>query len=166
MWRKLHVLPVCGMAGMGLQLAILGSAVRLTVDCNREPGLQKCGLFLRPIAKILCTFWMWATSWQNQQNGLYAQRRLISAWTSAQSDQSSHCTQWVAEDQVFLHADSEDSDQTGQTGCKSHFVGFVMRQLMYTLQLSRLALRASLTANPGVHPHIFHWDWWCAFFHW
>ena len=28
--------------------------------------------------------------------------------------ESSLCTQWVAEDPRFLHADSEDSDQTGQ----------------------------------------------------
>ena len=31
-----------------------------------------------------------------------------------QSDQSSLCTQWVAKDPIFLHVDSEDSDQTGQ----------------------------------------------------
>ena len=43
------------MAGLGLELAILRSAVRLTVDCAREPGLQKCGLFLRPVGKI----WMY-----------------------------------------------------------------------------------------------------------
>ena len=42
------------------------------------------------------------------------QRRLRSAWPSAQSDQSLLCTQWVAKDPSFLHADSEDSDQTGQ----------------------------------------------------
>ena len=30
----------------------------------------------------------WAASWQNQQNGMCAQRRLRSAWASAQSDQS------------------------------------------------------------------------------
>ena len=30
----------------------------------------------------------WATAWQNQQYGLCAQRRLISAWASAQSDLS------------------------------------------------------------------------------
>ena len=29
--------------------------------------------------------------------------------------ESSLCTQWVAKDPMFLHADSEDSDQTGQT---------------------------------------------------
>ena len=34
------------------------------------------------------------------------------AWASAQSDQSSLCTQWVAKDPSFLLADSEDSDQT------------------------------------------------------
>ena len=36
-----------------------------------------------------------------------------SAWASAQSDQSSLSAQWVARDARFLHADSEDSDQTG-----------------------------------------------------
>ena len=30
----------------------------------------------------------WATSWQNQQNGMRAQQRLRSAWASTQSDQS------------------------------------------------------------------------------
>ena len=33
----------------------------------------------------------WATSWQNQQSGMCAQRRLRSAWASAQSDQSLRC---------------------------------------------------------------------------
>ena len=69
---------------------------------------------------------------------------------------------------MFFHADSEDSDQTGRmprlicvfSGRNSHFVGFLMRRLMYTLQLSRLASRASLTADAGVagstpaRPHI------------
>ena len=39
---------------------------------------------------------------------LCTQRRLKSAWASAQSDQSSLCAQWVAKDSSFLHADSED----------------------------------------------------------
>ena len=50
-------------------------------------------------------------------------------------------TQWVAKDTMFLHADSEDSDQTqrmarltcifaGRTG---HSVGFVMWRLKYCL---------------------------------
>ena len=32
--------------------------------------------------------YIWTASWQNQQNGICAQRRLRSAWASAQSDQS------------------------------------------------------------------------------
>ena len=49
---------------------------------------------------------------------------------------TSLCTQWVDNDPMFLHADSEDSDQTGprltwvfarRTG---HFVGFVNLQLI------------------------------------
>ena len=69
---------------------------------------------------------------------------------------------------MFLHADSEDSDQTERmsrlicvfTGRNGHFAGFVMRRLMYTLQPSRLPSRASLTADQGVagstpaRPHI------------
>ena len=63
-----------------------------------------------------------------------AQRGLRSAWASAQSGQSSLCAQWVAKDTSFLHADSEDSDQTEWMprlilvfiGCIWHFVGFVM----------------------------------------
>ena len=52
--------------------------------------------------------------------------------------ESSLCTLWVAKDPLFLHADSEDSDQTlrmprliwvfaGHTG---HFVGFVLQWLI------------------------------------
>ena len=48
-----------------------------------------------------------------KQTMLCTQRRLTSAWASAQSDQSSLCAQWVAKGPSFLHADSEDSDQTG-----------------------------------------------------
>ena len=48
-----------------------------------------------------------------------------------QSDQSSLCTQGVAKDPRFLHADSKHSDQTGLmprliwvfAGCTGHFVG-------------------------------------------
>ena len=57
-------------------------------------------------------FAQWAASWQNQQNDMCAQRRLRSAWASAQSDQSSLCAQWVAKDPSFLHADSEDSESS------------------------------------------------------
>ena len=49
------------------------------------------------------------------------------------------CAQWVAKDLSFLHADSEDSDQTGRMprlvwvfgGRIGHFVGFVMRRLIW-----------------------------------
>ena len=52
--------------------------------------------------------------------------------------ESSLCTKSVAKDQSFLHADSEDSDQTWQmarliwvfAGRTCHFVGFVMRRLI------------------------------------
>ena len=54
--------------------------------------------------------------------------------------ESSLCAQWVAKDPIFLHADSEDSDQTGRmprliwvfAGRTCHVVGFVMRRLIST----------------------------------
>ena len=57
--------------------------------------------------------------------------------------ESSLCAQWEAKDPSFLHADSEDSDQTGRmprliwvfAGGTCHFVGFVMRWLICDLLL-------------------------------
>ena len=77
---------------------------------------------------------IWVDSWQNQQNYLCDQRRLRSAWAQRRLRST-----WVAEDPMFLHADSEDSDQNVRmprliwvfTGRKSHFVGFVMRRLIF-----------------------------------
>ena len=59
--------------------------------------------------------------------------RSPSAWS-----ESSPGTLWIAKDQMLLHADSEDSDQSGQMpwlivvfagGSKGHFVGFVKLRL-------------------------------------
>ena len=60
--------------------------------------------------------------------------------------ESSMCAQLVARDPSFLHADNEDSDQTGRmprliwvfAGRTCHFVGFVMRRLIL---LARFVLR-------------------------
>ena len=50
MRRKLHVQPVCGRAGA------LTSDPWLCSQSARENGLQKCDLFLRPLAKIRMHF--------------------------------------------------------------------------------------------------------------
>ena len=52
---------------------------------------------------------------------------------------SSLCTLWIGKDPTFLHANSDNSDQTGWmprfiwifTGCTGHFAGFVMHRLKY-----------------------------------
>ena len=53
------------------------------------------------------------------------------------------CTQCVAKDPSFLHADSEDSDQTARMPgpiwvccVHNHFTGFVMRRLIYLVVAS------------------------------
>ena len=53
--------------------------------------------------------------------------------------EASLCAQWVGKEPNALHADIEDSDQTGRmprlilvfAGCTCYFVGFVMRRLKW-----------------------------------
>ena len=118
-----------------------------------------------PILRFTAHIWstIWAASWQNQQNGMCAQRRLRSVWASAQSHQSSLCAQWVAKDPSCLHADSKDSDQTGRmprliwvfAGRTCHFVGFVMKRLTLEVQMSQCMRKEYLshrwTANAQVN---------------
>ena len=74
--------------------------------------------FISELSHLKLTFTsikMWAPSWQNQQTDMCAQRRLRSAWASAQSDQSFSLSNWrrvgaLATQRVH----SEDSDQTGR----------------------------------------------------
>ena len=48
---------------------------------------------------------IWAATWQNQQNECVPSIRPV--WS-----ESLLCASWVAKDPNFLHADSEDADQT------------------------------------------------------
>ena len=70
---------------------------------------------------------------------------------SEDSDQPGHPPSWwVAEDPMFLHADSEDSDQTGRMsrliwvfgGRRGHFVGLVARRLYKSEPCSKKVLNA------------------------
>ena len=90
-------------------------------------------LLLPYFVKKKKTFWIswiqWATSWQNQQNGMCAQQRLRSAWASAQSDQSS-LSAWIS----YPLSTQRRLIRLGRWpgwvfAGLSHFVGFVMRWL-------------------------------------
>ena len=79
------------------------------------------------------------------------------------------CAQWVAKDPSFLHADNEDSDQSGRmlrlncvfAGRTCHFVGFVMRRLKSyneTLSMRKLMMSCNLSSSEkdrvwGTLPH-------------
>ena len=86
----------------------------------------------------------WTATWQNQRSGMCAQRRLRSAWASAQSDQRLRC---LHEETHWAH--TEGTDQTGwmprltwvfarRTG---HFVGFIMLQLKCQQSVFELVFR-------------------------
>ena len=77
--------------------------------------------------------------------------------SSTQSDQSLLCTQWVAKDPRFLHADSIDSDQNGQmprlirdfAGRTDQFVGFVVLWLIAVSLFSSVFLSEGLYMEPS-----------------
>ena len=112
-----------------------------------EVGLMCCWTKWSNHSKLKhCTFcWassqkiIWAASWQNQQNGICTQRRVGSAWASAESDQSLCCLHEESGSLATHWAHSEDCDQIGRVprliwvfaGCTDHFVDFVMRWLNY-----------------------------------
>ena len=96
------------------------------------PRVYSFRLFVRPfIYSLVCTSVLFVELLQsftcNQQNDLFAQRRL--------------CTQWVAKSARFFMRTAK-TDQTGQMPrliCVfllriSHFVGFVMRLLRYWMK--------------------------------
>ena len=81
-----------------------------------------------PMKTLIHVLSLWSLSWPAALSWLHisrvmtkptkwvcAQRRLSSAWRIRSVwSESSLCAQWVAKYPRFLHADSEDSDQTGQ----------------------------------------------------
>ena len=92
--------------------------------------------------EVEITFLNWAAAWQNKQNNLCAQRRLISLTRVL----AMRCKD--SQGPSASYADSEDSDQTGRmpslilvfAGRSGHFVGFVMRQLIsYLIILSNIS---------------------------
>ena len=58
-------------------------------------------------------FFIWAASWQNQQNGMCPAKTQISLVIRPIWPESLMCAHCVAKGPSFLHADSEDSEQTG-----------------------------------------------------
>ena len=76
---------------------------------------------------------------QNQQKDMCTQRKLGSAWTSAQSDQSSVCALQVDKDTTLIHADSEDFDQKAdQSLCWVYrsFAVHLLRPILFTYSLN------------------------------
>ena len=90
----------------------------------------------------------WPVHWQKTQINLV----ICPAWS-----ESSLCTQWVAKDPRFLHADSEDSEKIGWvprlngvfTRRTYHFVGFVKRRLIYTYRLVLSCCTSCWTGSQG-----------------
>ena len=67
---------------------------------------------MRPLfAYVISTLLSWVGSYEPPHDKT---NKMTLRPAKIQSNQSSLCAQWVAKDPSFLHADSEDSDQTGR----------------------------------------------------
>ena len=88
---------------------------------------------------------------RKKENDMCAKRRLRSAWASAQSDQSFRCPHEEIGSSPTHWAHIEDYDQTGRmhrliwvfAGRKDHFVGLVMRRLIYFRRTFAFKLKCS-----------------------
>ena len=122
--------------------------VRIILLCFRCENVNY--LMERCHVGIMDEIFKWAASGHNQQNDCAPSEdsdqpghppsliRVFAVGCPGWSE-SSLCTQWVTEDSNFLHADREDSDQTGGmlrliwvfAGLTRHVICFVMRRLKY-----------------------------------
>ena len=79
--------------------------------------------------------------------------------------ESSLCALCVAKDPSFLHADSEDSDQTGRmprliwvfAGRTCHFVVFVMRRLILCCKWTRRPIRMTVRIASTITENCSSW---------
>ena len=109
-------------------------------------GGQRTGIFVGFVVLRLINFWRVCYNEpphdKTNKMTLRPAKIQISLGISPLWSESSLCAQWVAKDPRFLHADSEDSDQTGRmprliwvfAGRTCHFVGFVTRRIIFALQ--------------------------------
>ena len=104
------------------------SAISLSALSNFIASISECldrsTLELFPSASNEVINFVWAASWQNLQNEMCGQQRLRSAWVSA----------WVLS---YPSSTAKTQISLGIqligifAGCTDHFVGFVMRWLIY-----------------------------------
>ena len=143
-WMQKLIRVFAGHTGHFVGFVILRQLFRETIMENVSRKLLPCQYNNSWMLKSKCCWqnYIWAYAGQNQHNDLCGHRRPRSTWASAHCDQeSSLCAQWVAKNPMFLHADSEDSDQSGQMPRliwvfavrTCHSVGFVVLRFNYIL---------------------------------
>ena len=105
-------LKLCGKAGLGLELAIPGSAVRRAAKCARKPGFWRT----EENFPLIIIKHPWYEPRYDKTNNVAVRpaKTQISLGIRPVWSESSLCTEGVAKDPSFLHGNSEYSDQTGR----------------------------------------------------
>ena len=92
-----------------------GWQLKLWSDCTyAQADLHLCWVLIAKGIFSHVAAYIWVSTWQNLQNGMYAQRRLSLVWS-----ESLLYTQWIAiKNPSFLHADAKTLVSLG--GCWAH----------------------------------------------
>ena len=116
-------------------MAIQASCVRILYEVVfHEAFILRFAMAKQKASKKMSRLMTKQTKWHVRPAKTLISLGICPVWS-----ESSLCTQWVAKDPGFLHADSKDSDQTGRmprliwvfAGRTCHFVGFVTRRLKW-----------------------------------
>ena len=149
----------------------LDSIIPLLARPNLVSVAEQAGLSLKwsliPKIGFLVTWLMYEPPHDKTDKMTCAHNR--TAWTSAKSDHSSLCAQRVAKGPSFLHADSEDSDQTWRMPrlicvfARRNFVAFVVIKfiIMYNKLMglfNKTNLFCGLTCRTRVTPPFSHYQ--------
>ena len=99
----------------GTDLAMWQLPISMLFDSNGGSWCgQTCGRCVKLTTTGTSSTVIWASTWQNQQNECAPSEDSDQPGIRPVWSESSLFAQWVAKDPSFLHADSEDSDQTGR----------------------------------------------------
>ena len=112
-WLRLQKRGVC----LSI-VSVLSSIACLVAMCLESAvflAFRLCCLILDAVLSVLCSFPIKFEPPHDKTNKMAVRpaKTQMSLGSRPVWSESSQCAQWVVEDPVFLHADSEDSDQTG-----------------------------------------------------
>ena len=126
-------------------------------------------LYCMPVETCQSKFCVSFEPWHDKTNKVTVRpaKTQISLGICQVWSESSLCVQWVAKDPSFLHADSEDSDQTGRMPSWSYSLivqwvamGFIMSPLISLRACAWIMKHHRMCVNMDINWNTVSWQTW------